>query len=762
MIYIGGDSGYTCDDVGINAALIAVGSGVVDARGCTGAHTTAATINIPQSTTLELGPSQWTMNGCPNISMTTEYARLTGQGIASTRLINNTAACSTILAQGLFQEVSGLDLEVAVGVTRTAGAGIDFGQSYTSFTGGHDYFHEMLINVGPYGIYAGSTSGGINNFYNIEFNYAPMNMSGSQAWIFGGVQPYAVTAAANASGGTTVYTGTFPNCAANACVGGGVFVFQGFTTPANNGGFVVSASTTTTVTVNNASGVAESASATAGQVGYCCLASYYFSNIHGNGNTVPPAIAGIVLGSSLDSWNFTTVDIGHNPGYTFTSLLMDETGLTGVAPRGGVFSSTIFEGDNAPAAIINAARYTTFEGASFSAQAATHALLISPTPSLSSQEVDHLIIANSPKICCSQHETVYIDQQAGSLATGITMIGNNIGDASDTNPTTYCDVFVAGGVSDFTFTNNQVHHVFGLTTTPLCSIQLGTGAGTRITVANNNLTDGAGGNSIINGATGPDVNTFPNSLIGTGGNIYRSSGNPTFDVSSLHLGSTTYNGDLAFYNTGGFSWEIGIDPSAAVSTRWIAPLTSGTSGQFLQTQGSSLPMQWVTQTGATLSANNIFTGNNTFTGINNFTSSFLAQGTSIIFGVNGGNSGTFGIEGATLGQITLVPPASFTSWAWRWPNSAGTAGQGLTSQGGSTPMTWTDFPFVTALVTTAATTDNVTVTGMTSSGHCMLQPTNALAAAATGTYVSAKTTNQITVTHAVTASMNYDVLCTSY
>jgi hypothetical protein len=75
----------------------------------------------------------------------------------------------------------------------------------------------------------------------------------------------------------------------------------------------------------------------------------------------------------------------------------------------------------------------------------------------------------------------------------------------------------------------------------------------------------------------------------------------------------------------------------------------------------------------------------------------------------------------------------------------------------------TKLPLVAALVTTAAATDNVTVTGMTSSGHCALTPTNAAAATNLATtYVSAKTTNQITVAHTATASMNYDVLCTAF
>ena len=71
-----------------------------------------------------------------------------------------------------------------------------------------------------------------------------------------------------------------------------------------------------------------------------------------------------------------------------------------------------------------------------------------------------------------------------------------------------------------------------------------------------------------------------------------------------------------------------------------------------------------------------------------------------------------------------------------------------------------NIPIVTSFTTTAATTDPITVTGMTASGHCQLQATNAGAAGGTGTYVSNKTTNQITVTHTATSGWTFDVSCT--
>jgi hypothetical protein len=82
--------------------------------------------------------------------------------------------------------------------------------------------------------------------------------------------------------------------------------------------------------------------------------------------------------------------------------------------------------------------------------------------------------------------------------------------------------------------------------------------------------------------------------------------------------------------------------------------------------------------------------------------------------------------------------------------------------GGLTSLASIAVSSVASLTTTAATSDNLTVTGMTSSGHCSLTATNASAATNTATtYISAKTTNQITVTHAVVSGMTYDVFCTA-
>ncbi len=98
--------------------------------------------------------------------------------------------------------------------------------------------------------------------------------------------------------------------------------------------------------------------------------------------------------------------------------------------------------------------------------------------------------------------------------------------------------------------------------------------------------------------------------------------------------------------------------------------------------------------------------------------------------------------GSTSGSVCVNPAAVSGTANFTYP--AGTSSGVLTS----------------SLTTTAATTDNVTVTGMTALGHCSLTATNTSGAANTATtFVSAKAANQITVTHTATAGLKYDVIC---
>lgn len=65
-----------------------------------------------------------------------------------------------------------------------------------------------------------------------------------------------------------------------------------------------------------------------------------------------------------------------------------------------------------------------------------------------------------------------------------------------------------------------------------------------------------------------------------------------------------------------------------------------------------------------------------------------------------------------------------------------------------------------ALATSEATSDNISIPGVTISSHCDLTPTNASAAMnIVTTFISAKTINQITVAHSPIANMRYDIVC---
>ena len=90
---------------------------------------------------------------------------------------------------------------------------------------------------------------------------------------------FSVTSCATASGGNTVYTGTFTGGTAPYTTGasngfvGFAFTIAGFSNSANNGTFTCVASTTTTVTLSNTAGVSATATATATETG----GSYHFS-----------------------------------------------------------------------------------------------------------------------------------------------------------------------------------------------------------------------------------------------------------------------------------------------------------------------------------------------------------------------------------------------------------------------------------------------------------------------------------------------------
>lgn len=68
--------------------------------------------------------------------------------------------------------------------------------------------------------------------------------------------------------------------------------------------------------------------------------------------------------------------------------------------------------------------------------------------------------------------------------------------------------------------------------------------------------------------------------------------------------------------------------------------------------------------------------------------------------------------------------------------------------------------YAASLTTSESTSDNVSISGVSSSSRCALSATNASAAAnIVATYISAKINNQITVAHSAKSGMTYDIVC---
>lgn len=141
----------------------------------------------------------------------------------------------------------------------------------------------------------------------------------------------------------------------------------------------------------------------------------------------------------------------------------------------------------------------------------------------------------------------------------------------------------------------------------------------------------------------------------------------------------------------------------------------------------------------------------TFTGLSSQAAISITGSSQLNFLFAGVNEAHFDSSGniVAVGSLTLNGPGC----------GAGT----IAKADGTGCLTLLASPVSASLTTTSATSDNVTIAGMTSSGHCSLAPTNASAATNIATtYISAKTTNQITVTHTASSGLIYDFVCTPY
>ena len=150
-----------------------------------------------------------------------------------------------------------------------------------------------------------------------------------------------LTAAANASAGTTVYTGTITGGASNAYVGM-IFLVSGFTNPINNGTFTCTASSLTTLTLSNANGVAETNPATANSAGTVYWdqqngsTQVLFYKSPGAGQTYFQGVGGILyMGDGVDTRKYTPLNPNLPPG---SSVSVWNWGIVGPTTQPNVVS----------------------------------------------------------------------------------------------------------------------------------------------------------------------------------------------------------------------------------------------------------------------------------------------------------------------------------------------------------------------------------------------------------------------------------------
>ncbi len=101
--------------------------------------------------------------------------------------------------------------------------------------------------------------------------------------------------------------------------------------------------------------------------------------------------------------------------------------------------------------------------------------------------------------------------------------------------------------------------------------------------------------------------------------------------------------------------------------------------------------------------------------------------------------------------------------AIRWRSSSGDADLALMKDS-SNRLLWNGNQSTVAsasFTTTSAASEEVTVQGMTASGHCSISPTNLLATKdMTRTYIAAKLANRVTIVHPALPGRTWDILCT--
>jgi hypothetical protein len=232
--------------------------------------------------------------------------------------------------------------------------------------------------------------------------------------------------------------------------------------------------------------------------------------------------------------------------------------------------------------------------------------------------------------------------------------------------------------------------------------------------------------------------------------------------------------------TGGQVVNSGCTPVLANALTWDASGSGAVPGgsytgatakdlSYNSFGAAAAPVNWTVETSSfSLAAGNGFIANSSGGTTASFPSSATTGFQSAICNVN---TGTVTI---TSGTVTYVGPGTLAptrciSFIYDGTDFRGTPqvafSSGLTESdsGGIATVTVTN-PAVSGTGTyTTATSDAFTVTGATSSSHCVFSPTNSTAAATTVLgYVSAVAANLVTISHAATVASGgtVNIVCT--
>lgn len=218
------------------------------------------------------------LNGSQQIIVTRNNGATTIAGPSSASIVSNT--WNYIEFKATFATTATATVNVQLnGVNVLSASGVQTVQSGTAACDAVAYFPGSS-NGYARDFYCCDTTGVIPNDFQGDITVEEIFDNGAGVHSDWAVQQgsFTLTAVANASAGTTAYTGTITNgtTPTNAWQGY-YFTVTGFTNGANNGTFLCTASTTTTITLANAAGVAET------HAGTCAFQNPLQIGIHGGG-----------------------------------------------------------------------------------------------------------------------------------------------------------------------------------------------------------------------------------------------------------------------------------------------------------------------------------------------------------------------------------------------------------------------------------------------------------------------------------------------